>query len=156
MQRHYPAGTPVTLTGTDNIFPLLDPASWGGWESLAGILESPPRVVAWAPNRLDIFAWERTAHSGTAIGTAPPGVAGNLSGGVLESQPEVVSWDTNRLDIFALGTDHALWHRWWNGSAWGGWESLGGILTSPVTAVSWAPNRLDIFGLGTDHALWHR
>jgi hypothetical protein len=30
LQRHFPAGTPVSLTGTDNVFPLLDPASWGG------------------------------------------------------------------------------------------------------------------------------
>src|SRR6266849_6441522 len=156
LQRHFPAGTPVTLTGTDNPFPLLDPASWGGWESLGGVLESPTRVVAWAPNRLDIFVvgtnsalWHRW-WDGSAWG------GWESLGGVLTTPPEVVSWGTNRLDVFALGTDHALWHRWWDGSAWGGWESLGGVLTSPVFAVSWAPNRLDIFGLGTDHALWHR
>ena len=156
VQRHLPAGTPVTLTGTDNVFPLLDPASWGGWESLGGVLESPPRVVAWAPNRLDVFVvgtdsalwhrWWDGAHWG----------GWESLGGVLESPPEVVSWGTNRLDVFALGTDHALWHRWWDGSHWGGWESLGGTLTSPISAVSWAPNRLDVFALGTDHALWHR
>ena len=61
VQRHFPAGTPVNLSGTDNVFPLLDPASWGGWESLGGILESPPRVVvSWAPNRLDIFVVVRS------------------------------------------------------------------------------------------------
>ena len=156
LQRHFPAGTPVTLTGTDNPFPLLDPASWGGWESLGGVLESPPRVVAWAPNRLDIFVvgtdsalWHRW-WDGLAWG------GWESLGGVLTTPPEVVSWGTNRLDVFALGTDHALWHRWWDGSSWGGWESLGGVLTSSVSAVSWAPNRLDIFGLGVDHALWHR
>ncbi len=156
LQRHFPAGTPVTLTGTDNPFPLLDPASWGGWESLGGVLESPPRVVAWAPNRLDIFVvgtdsalWHRW-WDGSAWG------GWESLGGVLTTPPEVVSWGTNRLDVFALGTDHALWHRWWDGSSWGGWESLGGVLTSSVSAVSWAPNRLDIFGLGVDHALWHR
>ena len=46
LQRHFPAGTAVNHAGTDNVFPLLDPASWGGWESLGGLLESPPRVVA--------------------------------------------------------------------------------------------------------------
>ncbi len=156
LQRHFPSGTPVTLVGTDNVFPLLDPAAWGGWESLGGVLESPPRVVAWAPNRLDIFVvgtdsalWHRW-WNGSAWG------GWESLGGVIVSPPEVVSWGTNRLDIFALGTDHALWHRWWDGSHWGGWESLGGVLTSSVSAVSWAPNRLDIFGLGTDNALWHR
>jgi len=155
LQRHFPAGTPVNLPN-DNPFPLLDPASWGGWESLGGVLESPPRVVAWGPNRLDIFAvgtdsalWHRWWDGASWGGW-------ESLGGVLTSPPEVVSWGTNRLDVFALGTDHALWHRWWDGTAWGGWESLGGVLTSPVCAVSWEPNRLDVFGLGEDHALWHR
>ena len=156
LQRHFPAGTAVNLAGTDNVFPLLDPASWGGWESLGGLLESPPRVVAWAPNRLDIFVvgtdsalWHRW-WDGSSWG------GWESLGGILASPPEVVSWNTNRLDVFALGTDHALWHRWWDGSSWGGWESLGGILTSPPKAVAWGPNRLDVFGLGTDYALWHR
>ena len=133
-----------------------NPASWGGWESLGGVLESPPRVVAWAADRLDIFVvgtdsalWHRWWDGSNWGGW-------ESLGGILVSPPEVVSWGANRLDVFALGTDHALWHRWWDGSSWGGWESLGGVLTSPVCAVSWAPNRLDIFGLGTDYALWHR
>jgi hypothetical protein len=133
-----------------------NPASWGGWESLGGVLESPPRVVAWAANRLDIFVvgtdsalWHRW-WDGSSWG------GWESLGGILASPPEVVSWEANRLDVFALGTDHALWHRWWDGSSWGGWESLGGTLTSLVCAVSWAPNRLDIFALGTDSALWHR
>ena len=29
----------------------------------------------------------------------------------------VVSWTTNRLDAFVIGTDPALYHKWWNGSA---------------------------------------
>lgn len=155
LQRHFPAGVTVNLPN-DNPFPLLDAAQWGGWESLGGVLESPPKAVAWGPNRLDIFAlgtdsalyhrwWDGAAWGGW-----------ESLGGVIESPPEVVSWRPDRLDIFALGTDHALWHRWWDGASWGGWESLGGVLTSPPTAVSWGPNRLDIFGLGEDHALWHR
>jgi hypothetical protein len=67
-----------------------------------------------------------------------------------------VAWGPNRLDVFGLGTDHALWHRWWDGNSWGGWESLGGALTSAPQAVAWGPNRLDIFALGQDSALWHR
>jgi hypothetical protein len=155
LQRHFPAGTPVALAD-DNPFPLLDAASWGGWESLGGILESPPRVVAWAPNRLDIFAvgtdsalwhqwWDGAAWGGW-----------ESLGGILESPPKGVSWSANRLDVFGVGTDSALWHRWWDGAAWGGWESLGGILESPPKAVSWSANRLDVFGVGTDSALWHR
>jgi hypothetical protein len=28
--------------------------------------------------------------------------------------------------VFAAGTDAALWHKWWDGVAWSGWESRGG------------------------------
>ena len=55
LQRHFQAGPHVDLPG-DNPFPLLDPASWGGWESLGGMLTSPPDVAARAANRLDVFA----------------------------------------------------------------------------------------------------
>ncbi|TFV66469.1 zinc metalloprotease [Blastococcus sp. CT_GayMR20] len=72
----------------------------------------------------------------------------------------VVAWDTNRLDAFVLGTDRAMYHKWWNGSSWGpsvtGWESLGGICASPPTVVAWGPNRLDVFVIGTDSALYHK
>ena len=130
--------------------------SWGGWESLGGILESPPQAVAWGPNRLDVFVvgtdsamWHRW-WDGAAWG------GWESLGGILESPPQAVAWGPNRLDVFAVGTDLAMWHRWWDGAAWGGWESLGGILTSPPSAVSWSANRLDIFAVGTDSAMWHR
>ena len=43
--------------------------------------------------------------------------------------PTAVSWGPNRLDIFGVGTDHAVYHRRFDGGAggWGGWESLGGL-----------------------------
>ena len=34
----------------------------------------------------------------------------------------------NRLDCFARGTDSHMWHKWWNGSKWSGWEDLGGVI----------------------------
>ena len=67
-----------------------------------------------------------------------------------------VSWGPNRLDVFVKGTDNALHHKWWNGSSWGGFESLGGVLASEPNAVSWGPNRLDVFVKGTDNALHHK
>ncbi|TME44418.1 MAG: hypothetical protein E6I60_16785 [Chloroflexi bacterium] len=77
-------------------------------------------------------------------------------GGVLASSPAVTSWGLNRTDVFGRGTDNALWHRFWNGTAWSAWESLGGVLTASPGAVSWGPNHLDVFVRGTDHAVWHR
>jgi hypothetical protein len=67
-----------------------------------------------------------------------------------------VSWGPNRIDMFALGTDHAIWHRWWDGVTWSGWESLGGSLVSAPAVSSWGPNRLDVFAIGSDNQLWHK
>lgn len=77
-------------------------------------------------------------------------------GGIITTNISSVSWSANRIDNFARGTDNAMYHRWWNGSSWGGWESLGGIITSEPVAVSWAPNRIDVFAKGQDNAVWHR
>jgi len=77
-------------------------------------------------------------------------------GGILESAPVTVSWGPNRFDTFAIGTNSALFHRWWDGHAWGGWESLGGLCQSAPSVVSWEPGRLDIFVVGTDSGLYHR
>ena len=54
-------------------------------------------------------------------------------GGVCVGAPRVCSWGPNRLDVFVVGTDSALYHKWWDGSAWGpsltGYERLGGVIT---------------------------
>ncbi len=100
--------TGLRLQGT-NVTEI--PLVWNDWESLGGILESPPHAVAWGPNRLDVFA---------------------------------------------VGTDNAVWHKWWDGASWGGWESLGGSVFSPVGTVTWAAGRLDLFGIGGDSAGWHK
>ncbi|MBJ7598359.1 MAG: hypothetical protein JF922_09780 [Candidatus Dormibacteraeota bacterium] len=78
-------------------------------------------------------------------------------GGALSGGPGAAAWASNRLDVFGRGTDSGLWHRWWNGSAWGGWESIGGVLaagTAPA-AVSWSFGRLDVVVQGSDGAVWH-
>jgi hypothetical protein len=49
-----------------------------------------------------------------------------------------------------------MYHRWWDGNHWGGWESLGGVITSNITAVCWGQNRIDCFARGTDNALYHK
>ena len=77
-------------------------------------------------------------------------------GGVATSGVAASSWGASRTDAFIRGADHALWHRMWNGSAWGAWESLGGALASDPAAVSWGANRIDVFASGNDRALWTR
>jgi hypothetical protein len=49
-----------------------------------------------------------------------------------------------------------MWHKWWNGSAWSGWEDLGGIITSAPAAASWAANRLDTFVKGANNHMFHK
>ncbi|WP_308700737.1 M43 family zinc metalloprotease [Pseudoduganella rivuli] len=79
---------------------------------------------------------------------------------VRPSSEPVVAWGPNRIDVFVLGTDRALYHKWWNGSAWGpsvtGYENMGGVCTSVPQAVAWGPNRLDVFVTGVDSALYHK
>jgi hypothetical protein len=76
------------------------------------------------------------------------------------SSSPVVAWGPNRLDTFVLGTDRAVYHKWWNGGAWGpsvtGYDNMGGVSTSTPQAVAWGPNRLDLFVTGTDSALYHK
>ncbi len=76
------------------------------------------------------------------------------------SSSPVVAWGPNRLDAFVLGTDRAVYHKWWNGSAWGpsvtGYENMGGVASSTPQVVAWGPNRLDLFVTGTDSALYHK
>ena len=85
---------------------------------------------------------------------------GTAAGAPRASSSPLVAWGANRLDTFVLGTDRALYHKWWDGSAWGpsltGYEYMGGICTSVPQAVAWGPNRLDVFVTGTDSALYHK
>jgi len=72
----------------------------------------------------------------------------------------VVSWGADRIDAFVLGTDRAVYHKWWDGSSWGpainDYEFMGGVGMSAPEVASWGPNRLDAFVLGTDRAMYHK
>ena len=61
-----------------------------------------------------------------------------------------------RVDAFARGVGGGIWHRWWDGQRWVGWEPLGGQ-TPPASgpaAASWGYDRLDVFVRGVDNQLW--
>ena len=138
----------VVGRGTDSALwhNLWDGRSWSGWKSLGGIFISEPSIVSWGPGRYDVFGigTDGALYHKYFSGGSWSGSWENL-GGVLISAPTAVSvcitppnshhfagylltytqWGANRLDIFALGTDNAVWHKWWNGSSWRGWERLG-------------------------------
>jgi hypothetical protein len=79
--------------------------------------------------------------------------------GMPEPAGPVVSWGTGRLDAFVVGTDKAMYHKWYDGG-WGpsisGYEYMGGVCMSAPEVASWGPGRLDAFVLGTDHGLYHK
>jgi Pregnancy-associated plasma protein-A/Repeat of unknown function (DUF346) len=86
--------------------------------------------------------------------TAAGGLSNRASG-------PVVAWGANRLDVFVIGTDRALYHKWWNGTAWGPslagpYEKLGGTIVTRPEVVAWGTNRLDVFVIGTNSALYHK
>jgi len=85
---------------------------------------------------------------------------GSSAGAIRPSSSPIVAWGPNRLDAFVLGANRAVYHKWWNGSAWGpsvtGYENMGGVCTSVPQVVSWGANRLDVFVTGTDSALYHK
>jgi Pregnancy-associated plasma protein-A/Repeat of unknown function (DUF346) len=87
------------------------------------------------------------ASIGTTVGARP------------SAHGPAVAWDAGRLDISVIGTDSALYHKWWSG-AWGpsvtDYENLGGVCMSGAEAVAWGPDRLDLFVLGTDSAVYHK
>ena len=68
--------------------------------------------------------------------------------------PVSLSVAPNRVDIFHRGNDHALWHKWFDGNAWNGWEFLGGQLQSEPAVVSRNTNHIEVFFEGVDHNLW--
>ena len=106
--------------------------------------------------------------TGTAVVTdanKPVGTFLNAAAAVRRvAQPKpsgpVVSWASDRLDAFVIGTNSQLYHKWWNGSAWGpsvtGYENMGGKIISSPEVVSWGPDRLDVFVTGTNSGLYHK
>jgi hypothetical protein len=62
--------------------------------------------------------------------------------------------------VFVTGTNSALFHKWFDGNAWGpsvtGYEAMGGTIIGDPRVVAWGPNRLDVFVTGTNSALFHK
>jgi hypothetical protein len=122
------------------------------WESLGGILMSPPHAVMFGESNdlLVVFAlgtdhavWFRQFQHGSWSDW-------DTIGHTLISKPHAVTWQRETLVVFALGTDSAIW--WWNNIAW---ASLGGTFTSQPFAIS-TPEHVHVFAVGTHSDLQHR
>lgn len=80
--------------------------------------------------------------------------------------PAACSWGPERLDVFARGPWGDLLHKWWDGKAWSGFESLGTPISregarrsvpliGPLAACTWGAGRLDVFARAVDGHLYH-
>lgn len=68
------------------------------------------------------------------------------------------SWAKDRVDLEVIGTDSALYHKWWTASGWASFEKLGGQFRNETPAAVALPNsRLHLWGIGVNEsALWHK
>jgi hypothetical protein len=139
-------------------FPQILPQSWTLFESSAG------PAVAYQINGVVEKALADYGLSGKCTGLqlnlSSAGAHFDDLGGVCRNDPAVASWGHDRLDVFVIGTDGALYHKWWDGAQWGpsatGFEFMGGSIAGNPAAVSWDHDRLDVFVVGTDGGLYHK
>jgi hypothetical protein len=73
----------------------------------------------------------------------------------LAGRPYALSQAGDSLDVFGVGSDGALWHKYYRPYVWGPWESLGGSVTGTVSGISFANGHLDIFGVWSDGTVRH-
>ncbi|WP_245949916.1 hypothetical protein [Saccharothrix carnea] len=74
-----------------------------------------------------------------------------------EGSPAVVSMRDGHQEVFTRGADGQVWHKWWYGTTWSGWESLGGgAVTSAPAAVSMQDGHIELFARGTGGDVVHR
>lgn len=131
---------------------VVDVGPYRNWESLGGILISPPCAVMFgaAPAQsllvfalgLDHAVWSKQFRAGSWS-------EWESLGHMLSSAPHAVTWQQETFAVFALGTDHAVWY-----SMGGAWHSLGGDFSSPPYAIS-APQHLHVFAADAHSVLQH-
>jgi hypothetical protein len=56
--------------------------------------------------------------------------------------------------LFGVGTGNTCYHRWWDGSSWGGWENCGGHPRIGSHRHIFGVNDLSLVGIGTDSAIY--
>ena len=148
--RQLPAGLNLTI-------PTLEtaPNQPGGDPQLLGgtITDSPDGVYFPMTQQFHVYCRSTGGslfqHFGTQwqdLGKPPVGFS---------NSPAAVVRDINNIDVFVRGNDNNLYHIYWGGTGWYGWENHGGGLQSSPTVCSWSQARLDIFARGGNNNLIH-
>jgi len=88
-----------------------------------------------------------------AVALAAGGLALSPTGG-FGFGPSTTTSPLAQIHMVVRGDDGALWHTWYDGTAWQ-WESIYGLPTSDASIVVSATGQLDVFMRGKDNALWH-
>jgi hypothetical protein len=93
--------------------------------------------------------------SGGGGGESPPPPEWHTEnlGGSITGTPDVSSWGSGRLDIFGLNANGSLSHRWWNGTAWSGWENVGsaGTFAAGVGAAGASGKDINVVGRASNN-----
>ena len=140
-------------------FPQILSESWALFESKTRA-SAAYQITGVAEKSLSDYSMSGKS-TGLTLNFSPDVAPYDSLGGSCTNNPAVVSWGHDRLDVFVVGSgDHALYHKWWDGGAWGpsstGFEYMGGVIVGDPVAVSWDHDRLDVFVVGTDGALYHK
>jgi len=144
---HVPTDGTVTMAAH-----VVHPKPHRNWESLGGILTSPPHGVMFGELNDMILVFARgTDHALWTRGFVNGSWRDwDTLGHRLSSAPHAVTWRRETFAVFALGTDSAIWFTM--GSEW---HSLGGPFSSSPYAVT-TFNHIHVFAADTERALKHR
>lgn len=127
---------------------------WSDWQSLGGILVSPPHATMFGEldDLLLVFGvgtdhalWTRSLSLSTGVWSGWQSLGHRLC-----SPPFAVTWRKETFAVFALGTDSAIWYTM--GSEW---KSLGGTFATAPCAVS-TFRHVHVFAADAQRALQHR
>jgi hypothetical protein len=140
-------------------------ATFHGWEKIGGRLVGGPdsavRVLLGPPfTQVSAFIWGLADALWQVYWDGFKWVF-NRIGGTLTSDPGAIGDESAaaRLDVFYRGTNGALKHLYWNGSAWSGVEDLGGqLIGGPDPLVRFVSGTLwiEVFMRGTDNNLYRK
>jgi hypothetical protein len=127
-----------------------DPASgWHAWQPVAGSLAAPVLTVYLGALHLTARAADTGNVMDDVCGVCD-GSDWNLTnlGGVITGTPSVAVYN-GQFHIVADGGDATtVWHKYWSGSAWSGWQEVAASQTDPVTSIY--NNALHVTARATD------
>ena len=138
-----------TVTMASRVVP---PTLHRNWESLGGILISPPHAVMFGElnDTILVFALGTDHALWTKASVNGSWRPWDTLGHALSSPPHAVTWRNETFAVFALGTDSAIWY-----TMGSDWHSLGGAFSSAPYAVS-TFNHIHVFAADAHSARKHR